>query len=105
VLYSYTLLRVVPNTVFYLTLGVGEDKQTIPPILVGPNSEKDIRAASDDKGQFALGDIPPGNYYLVVWAPYTWVLGEVSSGSGNPRLIELAPDQSVPLGIVYLSWP
>ena len=106
VLYSYTISSAVPGTIFYLTRAIGDDNRTMSPLLTGPNDEiGDIRGMTDAKGQFSLNGIPPGNYYLVVWAPYNWAPGENSSADHTPRLIELAADQRQPLGTVYVSWP
>ena len=106
VLYSYTAKMVLPGTLFYLTLAVGSEKQDVPGILSGPEDDAgDIRSQANDKGQFVLTDVPPGNYYLVVSAPLSWTLGQDSPEASTPWLIELAPDQRVSLSIVYLSWP
>jgi len=105
-LYSYTIRRIVPKTMFYLTSAVGEDNRKFPPILIGPDDEAgDIRGASDATGQFAMDDLPPGNYFLIVWAPYTWIPAETDEFQLEPRLIELKANKPNPLGVVYLSWP
>jgi hypothetical protein len=106
VLYSYTIPVVVPGTLFYLTRASGSDKRSISPIITGVHTEAgDISGMSGDEGQISLNDIPPGNYFLVVWAPYNWVPADVSPTNQSARLIELAAGQREPLGIVYLSWP
>jgi hypothetical protein len=105
-LYSYTIERILPETVFYLTPAVGEDKRSMPAILVGPIEEKgDIRGVTDINGQFALNDIPPGNYFLITWAPYNWAPAVISETEQRARLIELEAGQREALGILYLSWP
>lgn len=106
VLYSYTMQTVVVGTPFYLTSAIGPDKQTVPPVLTGPEDDRgDIRGQSNDKGQFVIVGIPPGNYYLVVSTPLNLTLADVAPDNQKPRLIELAPDQQLPLGVIYLSWP
>lgn len=103
-LYSFTGKGPIPGTLFYLT-PVGELDDP-PNVLVGPRSDQgDIRGISDDKGQIVLNNVPPGNYYLVVWAPYNWILAVESETDATPRLIILEPNQRVNLGIIYLSWP
>jgi len=105
-LYSYTIERLLPETVFYLTAAVGEDSRSMPPILVGPIDEQgDIRGITDLNGQFAINDIPPGNYFLIAWAPYNWAPAEISDVEQRARLIELEVSQREALGILYLSWP
>jgi hypothetical protein len=98
--------RVLAGTFFYLTRGVGEGQRTIPQLLIGPNDDRgDIRGQTDSKGQFALSDIPPGNYFLIVWAPYNWIPAENSPTDQTPRLIQLAPNQREALGVVIVPWP
>lgn len=105
VLYSMNAKVLIPGTLLYLTPAVGPEKRSVPPILTGPNESKgDIQGVSNDKGQFILTDVPPGNYFLVVSSPLSWSLAETPE-TGQPRLIEVAPDKIVPLGVVNLSWP
>jgi hypothetical protein len=105
-LYSPIQKMVIPVTQFYLTLGWGEDHSEMPPAFVGPQVDKgDINLMSDSQGNFSVNDIPPGNYYLVVWAPLTWDVAQISDIDTQPLLLELKPDQNRPLGIVYISWP
>jgi len=74
--------------------------------LVGPREEQgDISGTSDGKGWIALNDIAPGNYFLVVWAPYNWILASESEVDDTPRLITLEPDQQLNLGVIHVSWP
>lgn len=101
-LYSFTGNGPIPGTVYYLTLA-GEEGEP-PNILVGPK-EKDIRGVSDEHGRVVLNNIPPGSYYLVVWAPYNWILAVESEAEIQPRLIVLEPDQQLILGLIYLPWP
>jgi hypothetical protein len=105
--YSYTSEQEIPQTLFYLTPAVGPDKMQMPALLTGPEvSAGDIQGQTDQLGQFTLNDIPPGNYYLIVWAPpYSWSEAQMGPVDPSPRLISLSPNQSLPLGIVYVSWP
>lgn len=105
-LFSFTISQVLPETAFYLTPAVGPEHRDVPPLLTGPDPEKgDLSAASDAQGAFRLNDIPPGNYFLVVWAPYNWSVAVTSVTGATPLLIELGPDERLPLGVVYVSWP
>lgn len=103
-LYSFTGKGPIPGTLFYLTpvREIGNP----PNVLVGPHSDQgDVRGVSDSEGRFILNNVPPGNYYLVVWAPYNWILAVESETDATPRLITLKPNQRLSLGIIYLSWP
>ncbi len=105
-LYSYTISRSLPRTIFYLTRAVGEGNKRMPSILIGPEEERgDIRGLTNEKSQFTLNNIAPGNYYLIVWAPYDWIPAVNSSDDPSLRLIELTAGQSKALGIVYVPWP
>jgi hypothetical protein len=105
-LYSPTQKMVIPGTQFYLTPGWGEDRREVPPIFVGPQVDKgDINLSSDSQGNFSVNNIPPDNYYLVVWAPLTWDVAQISETDTQPLLLEIKSDQKYPYGIVYVSWP
>lgn len=107
VVYSSTVDRIVPGTMFYLTRAVGDNQRSLPPAFFGPLDEQgDIVGKTDEKGQFVLDNVPPGNYFLIVEAPpYNWALGMVSEEDTTPRLIELQADQKYALEVVYVSWP
>ncbi len=106
VLYSCNLLKVIPETSFYLVF-VPEDSNLEPPVVLpGPRPELgDIRGVSDDRGRITLNDVPPGRYYLAVWAPYNWILAVESPTNLTPRVIVLEPNQRKVLGIIYVPWP
>ena len=107
VLYSFNSSQIVPGTLFYLTKAVGDDKQSMPFVLIGPNDEAgDIRGQSDAKGQFTLNAVPPGSYFLIIWnPPYDWEPGVISGEDHTPRLIQLSADEKKQLGVVFVSSP
>lgn len=103
-LYSISGKGPIPGTLYYLT--PSKEPDTPPNILVGPRDKGgDVRGTSDDQGRVVLNNIPPGSYYLVVWAPYNWVLAVESDIDMTPRVITLQANQQVNLGVVYLPWP
>jgi hypothetical protein len=105
-LYSYTIQRLIPETMFYLTAAEGENHDAIPLFLAGPDPAKgDLTFRSDSIGNFSLESVPPGNYFLVVSAPYNWSLAETSPDDPTPLLIRLGGGDRLALGVVYLSWP
>jgi hypothetical protein len=106
VLYSFTSDLVLADTQFYLTLGWGEDHTSQPLSFIGPMEEiGDIFLKSDMDGYFYINNIPPGNYYLAVMAPYNWAAAVISDTNVNLRLIQLKEGDKVQLGVVYVSWP
>ena len=106
VLYSYTIHAVIPGTVFYLTRAVGENNDQVPLALLGQQETRgDIAGSTDENGFIELNNIEPGNYYMVVWAPLNWAVVETEAQNQTPLLITLAANESVNLGIAYISWP
>jgi hypothetical protein len=106
VLYSYTTGQTVGGTEFFLIPGVGPEKKDVPIVLVAPDASRgEIIGRSDDNGNIALQNIPPGNYFLIVWAPMSWSVAEKSNTDKAPLLLELDAESQIPLGVIYLSWP
>lgn len=106
ILYSTSLERTIPGTMFYLTEGLGEDKTEMPPAFVGPiEGSRDFVAYTDSGGQFSIDNIPPGNYFLVVQAPMNWAVAQISRAEFKPLLLELEAGEKLSLGVVYVSWP
>lgn len=106
VLYSYTIKQAIAGTGFFLIPAVGPDKKDVPPIIVSPEASKgEIISRSDNSGNISIKDIPPGNYYLVVWAPMNWSVAQISEEDTNPLLLELSAGSRIPLGVIYISWP
>jgi hypothetical protein len=78
----------------------------MPTLLIGPEEQNgDIHGTTDLLGQINLDDVPPGNYYLIVWAPYNWSIAENTPSEQRPRLIELNQGDREALGVLYVSWP
>jgi hypothetical protein len=96
----------IPATNFYLTRGEGDDGRTPPEYLNGPDASRgDQAGTTDEGGRFSLTDIPPGTYFLYVWAPLTWREAEAGENDQSPMRIELTSDQQLAMGTVYVSWP
>jgi hypothetical protein len=105
-LYTLTGPGPIRGTVFYLTPARGPTKEDPPMVLAGPKAELgDVRGQSDDQGRIVLTDVPPGNYFLAVWAPYNWVLAHESETDLTPRLIVFQPDKWHDLGRIEMVWP
>jgi hypothetical protein len=96
----------IPDTDFYLTAALG-DKKEIPPVFTGPNLKiGDITGRSDKNAEFQLDNLPPGAYYLIVWAPYSWIPAvNPSTDPARDFLIEVKAGQKYPLGVVQFAWP
>jgi len=93
------------ETALYLTPGIGENGDQLPPLLVGVQ-EGDVRGFTDAEGGFAIDDIPPGKYYLIIWAPLSWIpLHDVYNGQIDIILLELQADQILDLGEKAINWP
>jgi hypothetical protein len=105
-LFSYTIERLIPDTMAYLTPAEGANHDAMPPFLAGPDPNRgDIVFRSDAIGNFSLAAVPPGNYFLVVSAPYNWSIAETSAMDPAPLLIRLNTGDRLALGVVNFSWP
>ena len=105
-LYSYTIQKIIPETMFYLTPAGGEDRDAMPPFLAGPDPDRgDVTGRSDSYGNFWLTGVPPGSYFLIVSAPYNWCPAETAPDDPAARLIRLRAGDRLALGVVYVSWP
>ncbi len=105
-LYSTTQQRGVPETPFYLSPGVGEGNRFIVDVIGDPIPARgDVLAVTDAAGVFSLNNIPPGNYFLLTWAPYNWYPAYRSLSERVPLFLELSADQAVALGTLYVEWP
>lgn len=104
-IFSFTGQVTIPDTVFYLVPAV--DGSKVPGLLIGPDTTKgDIVGRTDASGSFSMDDIPPGNYYMAVWAPYTWVIAvDPSKNPPLEQMISLQADQKEMLGVIQVSWP
>jgi hypothetical protein len=105
-LYSYTIRKVISETMFYLTPAGGDNRDAMPPFLAGPDPARgDITGRSDVYGNFAFTAVPPGSYFLIVSAPYNWCPAEIAPEDPAARLIRLQAGDRLALGVVYVSWP
>lgn len=103
-LYSFYMKHNVPETMFYATAVQQEGAPTV--ILVGPQLEKgDIQSTSDSNADVRLNCVPPRNYYLVVWAPYSWDPAVNSPTDQSLLEISVRANQVTQLGTIYLAWP
>ena len=94
---SSTLMKKVD---IYLTKAVGQDQNQVPPILAGAFEERgDVKAITNEYGQFTFSDIPPGNYFLVLSMDLSLI--SVADAITTPLLIRLKPDTTLSLGDVY----
>jgi len=106
-LYSYSMNSVIRGTVFYLTPAIEVEGRLVPPTLYsGPQEENgDVAGTSDDYGRFAIDSVPPGVYYLAVWAPYDWILAFESQDASTPLQIQVEAGDQLDLNQLYVSWP
>ncbi len=107
VLYSANVNRIIPGTTFYLTPAIEDNGQLyIPSVFVGPQVERgDIAGTSNEKGQIMLDNVPPGNYYLAVWAIYNWPLAFGAQNDSLPLMITVKAGEQQDFGLLYVDWP
>ncbi len=105
-MFSVRSMNPVPGTPIYLTKGVGKNNRQISPLLIGPDPAiGDIVLRSDDQGRFELNNIEPGTYFLIMLAPNDIMPLEIGLNERIPKLVEVAADQQLPLGVLYVVWP
>jgi hypothetical protein len=105
-LYSIVFDRVIPGTAFYFTRAVGENENIPPTAYTGSDRTKgDVPGQSNAEGRFVVDDVPPGNYFLVVWAPYSWVIALESSDLQTPKLFVFEEGRKYEFGRLYFDWP
>ncbi|HNT54616.1 MAG TPA: hypothetical protein PKG95_07880 [Anaerolineaceae bacterium] len=95
---------ILAATQFYLCAAEGENLDQLPSIQVvgGIASRGDIVAVTNEKGEFFLNNIPPGNYFLIVSPPNNVIISVNSTADKTPLLIKLSADQQLPLGVVIV---
>lgn len=90
----------IPNTLVYL-IPAREDGS--PPILL---TEQDgISAETDARGRVIFSSVPPGTYFIAVWAPYSRAFVVESPNSNALLKITLKPNEVLELGDLYAPWP
>ena len=100
-LYTSTGNGPIPDTSFYLMRANGEVRSVVSP----REEDGDILGRSDLQGRFALSSIPPGKYYLFVWAPYNWIPIPVSQFDETLQIFDLQSSRVNDLGQLKLPWP
>jgi len=95
----------IPKTSLYLSPVQSLDPKAQPLILGPQNDRGDVRGVSDGEGRFVFNSIPPGQYFLYVWAPLNWIAATQNATTEDLLQIVLAPDAVVDIGRVDVSWP
>ncbi len=89
---------------FFLISAVGEEHD-IPSIITGPRKD-DLLYYTNGMGKFIIYNIKPGFYYLVMSAPpYDWAIGFQNTSNLEPLLIEVKPNEIIPLDRIIIYWP
>jgi len=96
----------IPGTRFYLAPALG-DKEPRPPVMyAGPDPKQGhVPGTSGDHGEVDLREVPPGRYYLAMWAPYDWVLAVAARDDETPLLINIESGSCTELGEIWFPWP
>lgn len=94
----------IAETAVYLTHGVGEHNDLLPPVLIGPQ-DNDILTFTDKQGNYIFSNMPPGIYYLIIWSPVNWVPLSDDTDSDKPFKIVLKEDQEINVGEIIVNWP
>jgi hypothetical protein len=103
--FSTTTAMAIADTSVYLIRGVGPERDEMPPVWPGP-VEGDVKGRTDAQGWFVITDVPPGVYYVAIWAPLDYViLDEYKESVRQPTALNVQADQVLDLGYLVISWP
>ena len=75
-----------------------------PDYSIGVHERSSPRAFTGDEGRFAIGDIPPGTYVLLVWTPFRATIVQ-DPETGSDMLVKVLAGQTVELGIIETKSP
>ena len=104
-IFSYTGNGPVPGTSLYL-YALRDGAAEAPAVLGSARPEQgDVSGKTDEQGRFTLNNVSPGDYYLAIWAPLTWLVIPQSRSDETPRVISVKADERVDLGRLELAWP
>jgi hypothetical protein len=105
VLYLGTTRQVLTDTQYFLLPIKNTTELASLATLVAPDAERgDIIGKSDGNGVINLDNVPPGKYYLAVWAHMNWYLAQVSDQDTTPLVLDLNTGESIPLGVIYITY-
>lgn len=104
-IYTSTGNGPIPGTFFYLyRLAPGETG--LSAVIGSARADRgDVSGQTDGEGRFTLTNVAPGDYYLAVWAPLSWLFVPGPRGEAEPRLFTVKADEVLDLGRLELSWP
>ena len=108
VLWSRANNQTIYGTNVYLTPADIVDGKPAPPVIyLGPKPEEngDVTGQTNMEGQLLIDNIPPGDYYLVVWSVYDWPAAFTSPDDNLPVLISVGDGDKLDLGLLYVDWP
>jgi hypothetical protein len=102
VLHSIPLGSAPPKVAIYL----GEYMYLTP----GPDYMLTIRqmgssnATTDENGHFVIDNVPPGDYPLIAWTPFTSYV--ITAENGDKELIvHVEAGEVMDLGLIEINWP
>jgi hypothetical protein len=107
-LFSTTGQSAIPGTAFYLLPArpAPQEGEELVLVLNGPDPDAgDVAGTSDADGNFTLTAVPPGEYYLAVWAPYNWLPVPDDATDTLPRVFQVRAGDRLDAGRLELAWP
>jgi len=88
------------NTDIYLTKGIGDNNDIIPPVLVGSlPSRGDITGRTQADGTFIFTSVPPGNYFIIVSMDLSPVVSSIEEDITLKIVVQ--KDKAINLGVVF----
>ncbi len=76
-----------------------------PDFLVNMSPQTSPKAVLDKEGYFAIADLPPGEYALVIWSPHNSVMIGEKQQPDKVMLMKVSAGQQLDLGALVTKMP
>ena len=104
-LYSLTTASPVPGTIVFLDRVDEESRSPLLAIAGADREQGDIVGVTDEAGQLGFCAVPVGQYYLVVWTVYGWLVAPDRAIPGEDLLVSVGEQACIDVGRIELHWP
>lgn len=101
--YSVRFENAIPETAWYMVPAKSLDT---PLVLAGPEAdEAKYSGKSGADGRITVENLEPGDYFLVIWAPYGWIPAATAPDGEVPLVISMKAGEQRDFGQLLFPWP